>query len=140
MVIYTIHGAMEAALSKTTNFAQKPQLIIGKMLRINVTGVNTPPYYTIPPDNPFVGIPNVQPEIWNLGFRDAWRWSFDKVTGDSWIADVGADSAEEVDFRTPAQAPGSNFGFPCYEANRPFITTGCRSINNYVFPDIQLQS
>ncbi len=118
----------------TTNFAQDGTVFMGKMLRINVTNVTKPPYYTIPASNPFVNSATVRPEIWNLGFRDAWRWSFDRVTGDSWIADVGADSAEEVDFRTPVQAPGSNFGFPCYEANRPFITTGCGNISNYVFP------
>ena len=118
----------------TTNFAQDGQVFMGKMLRINVNNINKPPYYSIPANNPFINNPNVRPEIWNFGFRDAWRWSFDRVTGDSWIADVGADSAEEVDFRTPVQAPASNFGFPCYEANRPFITTGCGNISNYVFP------
>ncbi len=121
--------------ANTTKFAQDGQVLLGKILRLNVTNVNTPPYYTIPPDNPFVNDPNVRDEIWALGLRNAWRWSFDKRTGNMWIADVGGDKWEEIDIKTPAaQKTGLNFGWPCYEANSIFDTTGCKTINNYTFP------
>ena len=117
----------------TTNYAQNGQLFYGKMLRVN-TDVIAAPYYSIPPDNPFVNDPNVLDEIWHSGIRNAWRWSFDRLTGDIWIPDVGDEKWEEVNFKTPAQSPASNFGFPCYEANESFITAGCLGINNYTPP------
>ena len=120
--------------TKTSTFAQDGKVLMGKLLRIDVSNINTPPYYTIPPDNPFIINPNIRDEIWSIGFRNGWRWSFDRLTGDLWIADVGADRWEEVNFRTQAQSRGSNFGFPCYEANAPFVTTKCKGINKYVFP------
>ena len=115
------------------NQAQNGQLFSGKILRLNVNETN-PPYYSIPPDNPFVNDPNVLDEIWALGLRNAWRWSFDRKTGDMWIGDVGQDSIEEIDYRTPAQSAGSNYGWRCYEGNLPYNTTGCANQNTYVFP------
>jgi len=103
------------------------------MLRLNVAMLNAP-YYKIPPDNPFVNDPNVKDEIWALGLRNAWRWSFDRLTGDTWIADVGQDKIEEVDFRTKAEAAGTNYGWRCYEGNSTYNTSGCLSSNNYTFP------
>ncbi|HEX8279651.1 MAG TPA: PQQ-dependent sugar dehydrogenase, partial [Segetibacter sp.] len=73
------------------NNAQNSSLLLGKMLRIDVNNPN-PPYYNIPPDNPFVGSTTTKPEIIALGLRNPWRWSFDKQTGDMWIADVGQDA------------------------------------------------
>ena len=118
----------------TTAFAQDGQSMLGKILRLNVVNVNTPPYYTIPPDNPYVNDPDVLDEIWALGLRNAWRWSFDKRNGNMWLADVGGDHWEEVDFRTPSQSAGTNYGWPCYEGDSTFITTGCKSSSNYSFP------
>ena len=123
--------------SNTTAYAQDGQSFLGKMLRINVLNVNTAPYYTIPPDNPFVNDPNVLDEIWALGLRNGWRWSFDRSTGDMWIGDVGGDNWEEVNYRTPSQSAGSNYGWPCYEGNDTFRITGCGSIGNYMFPIIK---
>lgn len=125
--------------SSTTAYAQDGQSLLGKMLRINVLNVNTAPYYTIPPDNPFVNDANVLDEIWALGLRNGWRWSFDRSTGDLWIGDVGGDNWEEVNYRTPAQSAGSNYGWPCYEGNDTFHTAGCGSIGNYVFPIVKYQ-
>jgi glucose/arabinose dehydrogenase len=90
----------------------------GKILRIGVDGDQFPTdatrNYTVPPDNPYVGIAGVD-EIWAMGFRNPFRASFDRVTGDYWIADVGSASWEEIDFY-PANAPGGkNFGWGCME-------------------------
>src|SRR5215831_16505525 len=85
---------------------QNGQTFYGKMLRLDVD-VKEKPYYTIPPDNPFVNDPNILDEIYHLGLRNPWKWSFDRQTGDMWIGDVGQDSLEEVDFRKPHGA-GAN--------------------------------
>jgi glucose/arabinose dehydrogenase len=69
--------------------------LLGKLLRIDVDAGDP---YAIPPDNPFVGDPGTRPEIWALGLRNPWRFSFDRVTGDLFVADVGQSSREEVDF------------------------------------------
>ena len=70
------------------NLAQNPQSLLGKMLRIDVGG-GAASGYTIPADNPFVGPDGVLDEIWSLGFRNPFRWSFDRELGDLWIGDVG---------------------------------------------------
>jgi len=118
---------------KTTKFAQDGQSLLGKMLRLNVR-VQNAPYYSIPADNPFVNNSAVRDEIWALGLRNIWRWSFDRRTSNLWMADVGGDKWEEVNVRTPGQPTGVNFGWPCYEGNAVFDTTGCGSRANYVFP------
>ncbi|MGH2592301.1 MAG: PQQ-dependent sugar dehydrogenase, partial [Anaerolineae bacterium] len=65
---------------------QSPGTLLGKMLRIDVRGV---PTYTIPPSNPFTQTAGYLPEIWALGLRNPWRFSFDRATGDLYIGDVG---------------------------------------------------
>ena len=123
--------------ANSTKFAQDGQSLLGKILRLNVT-LETAPYYTVPPDNPYVNNPAVKSEIWAFGIRNAWRWSFDRVNNFMWIADVGADKWEEVNVRTAGQQPaGPNFGWPCYEGNARFDTSGCRTKKNYVFPVFQ---
>ena len=82
--------------------------------------IANPPYYSIPPDNPYISNPNVLDEIWALGLRNPWRWSFDKATGDMWIADVGQGSREEVNFRATGSTGGINYGWRCFEG---FIST-----------------
>jgi hypothetical protein len=115
-------------------FSQNGKIDFGKMLRINIK-VKNPPYYSIPPDNPFLNDTSMLPEIWATGLRNAWRWSFDKPNGDMWIADVGQDSIEEVDYRTTAQGLlGSNFGWDCYEGTQFFRKADCSNQNSYVFP------
>ncbi len=68
-----------------SNNAQNGNSLLGKMLRLNV---NTLPY-TIPSDNPYIADPNIADEIWAVGLRNPFRWSFDRANGDMWIADVG---------------------------------------------------
>ena len=70
--------------------AQRDESLLGKMLRIDVDqNVNSPPFYGIPPDNPFAAPGGPLDEIWAKGLRNPWRFSFDRVTGDLWIGDVG---------------------------------------------------
>ncbi|MEP6847110.1 MAG: PQQ-dependent sugar dehydrogenase [Panacibacter sp.] len=119
--------------SKTTKFAQDGKSLLGKMLCLKVM-VKDSPYYSIPADNPFLNRPDIRNEIWAMGLRNAWRWSFDRRNGNMWIADVGGDKWEEVDVRTPKQPTGVNFGWPCYEGNEVFDTSGCANMKRYVFP------
>src|SRR5215471_482981 len=86
------------------NRSQDPTQLFGKMLRIDPLGGNP---YRIPPDNPFLADPNYRQEIWAIGLRNPYRWSFDRQTGDQWIADVGQNLWEEVDFE-PAGLGGEN--------------------------------
>lgn len=119
------------------NNAQNGKSFFGKILRINVDNFDTPPYYTIPADNPFINNPDYIPEVFALGFRNPWRWSFDRETGDMWIADVGQDSIEEVDYGKQEDIKGSNFGWHCYEADAPYNLDGCGSMSNFTFPIFQ---
>lgn len=98
------------------NAAQNPKSPLGKMLRIDVENAGDKPY-RVPEDNPFVGQDGVLPEIWHLGLRNPWRWSFDRKTNDMWIADVGQNLWEEVNF-VPAGTKGLNFGWRRYESFR----------------------
>lgn len=115
------------------NYAQRLNQLLGKMLRLDVSGV---PTYTIPADNPFVDAATVadpdgapvtpRPEIWSYGWRNPWRWSFDRETGDMLIADVGQGSWEEVNFAPAASAGGENYGWRIMEGSHCFApATGC---------------
>jgi len=116
------------------NFAQNPQSLLGKMLRLNVSG-NTG--YIVPTSNPFVDPnDNVLDEIWSLGLRNPWRWSFDALTGDMWIADVGQQLFEEVNFQPASSLGGENYGWKRFEANNIYSsgTTITISATNIVYP------
>lgn len=91
--------------------AQNPSSLLGKILRIDVDGGEP---YTIPEDNPFVADSSYAPEIWALGVRNPWRFSFDALTGDLYIADVGQNQWEEVNFQ-PAGLGGINYGWNIME-------------------------
>ena len=104
---------------------------LGKMLRIDVDNGNP---YAIPADNPFVNDPSTLDEIWALGLRNAWRFSFDQVTGDVWIGDVGQSKWEEIDFQPASSQGGENYGWRCYEADEDFNTSGCDPIGTMTFP------
>ena len=93
--------------------AQDLSALHGKILRIDVDG-GVP--FTIPSDNPFVGTEFCE-EIWAYGLRNPWRCSFDRVTGDLWIGDVGQLTWEEVDFQHAMSKGGENYGWPCREGN-----------------------
>lgn len=94
--------------------------ILGKIIRIDIDSVTDDKLYSIPEDNPFIDDPNAVPEIWAYGLRNVWRFSFDSATGDAYIADVGQNIWEEVNF-LPADAPaGANFGWNIFEASVPY--------------------
>lgn len=108
--------------------------LLGKILRIDVDGNNSSNgQYGIPPTNPFVGITG-DDEIWAYGVRNPWRNAFDRETGDLWIADVGQNAWEEINFQPASSTGGENYGWRCYEGNVAFNTTGCGPSSNYVFP------
>lgn len=107
---------------------QNPQTLLGKMLRIDVMSDPTQPY-TIPADNPWVTAQwngqTVRGEIWALGLRNPWRYSFDAATNDLWIADVGQNTWEEVNFVAAGSAGGLNFGWPIMEGLHCFQQAEC---------------
>ena len=106
---------------------QNGKTLLGAMLRLDVDG-EAP--YTVPGTNPFVGRPDVRDEIWALGLRNPWRYSFDRLTGDLFIADVGQNQFEEVNFQPTGSAGGHNYGWPmmegrhCYLASQPCERVG----------------
>ncbi len=95
------------------NNAQDTQSLLGKMLRIDVSKASEAEPYTIPSDNPNFG-DDAKPELWAVGLRNPWRYSFDRETGDLYIADVGQNAYEEVNFQ-PAGAGGLNYGWKLRE-------------------------
>ncbi|WP_019988653.1 PQQ-dependent sugar dehydrogenase [Rudanella lutea] len=120
------------SIGDPNGYAQNPRSPFGKLFRIDVDKGNP---YAIPPGNPFT-TPNdsIPDELYAVGLRNPWRWSFDRLTGDLWIADVGQDGWEEVNF-TPAGATApQNYGWRCYEGNVPYVTTGCSATTTYAMP------
>ncbi len=107
------------------NLAQNLNSLLGKMIRINVNNFDTPPYYTVPTDNPLVGTPNTQPEIYGWGLRNPWRWNFDRQTGDMWVADVGQGAWEEVNYIPAASTSAINYGWRCYEGSNSYDLSQC---------------
>jgi len=112
------------------NRAQDMTSLLGKILRIDVNG---DPYAT-PPHNPFVDDPDARDEIWASGMRNPWRFSFDRETGDLWIADVGQNEYEEVNFEPAESGGGLDYGWRCYEGNHEYNTNGCQNQGSYTFP------
>jgi glucose/arabinose dehydrogenase len=101
--------------------AQRLNTLLGKILRINPVQ-NAYAGYSIPANNPFVGVPGAKGEIWMYGLRNPWRLSFDKQTADTWIGDVGQSQWEEIDF-APALQSGINWGWNKREGAHPFSGT-----------------
>ncbi len=97
--------------------AQDLSEVLGSILRLDVQ-IGTS--YTVPADNPFVGQAGIQPEIWSYGLRNPWRFSFDRATGDLYIADVGQDQVEEVDVAPAGEGAGRgvNYGWDLMEGSR----------------------
>ena len=99
--------------------AQALGSLLGKMLRISPRPSGDDPY-GIPPDNPFVDRDGARPEIWALGLRNPWRYSFDRETGDLWIGDVGQNAREEIDVLPADARAGANLGWDRLEGSLPF--------------------
>ena len=95
---------------------QDPENLLGAMLRLDVDGGSP---YAIPSDNPYVGKAG-EDEIWAIGLRNPWRFSFDRETGDLYIGDVGQNAWEEISYQRAGTAGGTNFGWDCYEGTHPY--------------------
>ena len=110
------------------NRAQSTGTLLGKMLRINVNGTTSTRNYLIPSTNPYVGRTG-RDEIWQIGLRNPWRFSFDRVTGDLWIGDVGQSRYEEIDRAirtTSGPGRGINWGWRVLEGRHCYNpSTGC---------------
>lgn len=110
--------------------AQNLELLLGKLLRIDVDHEEDGRAYAIPRDNPFRGQAGARPEIWAYGLRNPWRFSFDRLTGDLWVADVGQDRVEEVDI----VQRGKNYGWNIYEGFEPFSNQYRKEGRTYTMP------
>ena len=107
--------------------------LLGKMLRIDVQGPPSPSgetcglvaHYAVPEDNPFRSGRGSCDEIWAYGLRNPWRWSFDRLTGDLFIGDVGQDLWEEVDFQPASSKGGEFYGWSCMEGSHRYDESRC---------------
>ncbi len=105
---------------------QNKNTVLAKVLRIDISNSSVRQPYKIPTTNPFYGQSGVKPEIWAYGVRNPWRSSFDRITGDLWIADVGQGAVEEVDFQTAKAAGGNNYGWNIMEGTACYNpASGC---------------
>jgi len=111
------------------NNAQNLNVLLGKILRIDINTPSGGNNYSIPPSNPYA-TGGGAPEIFAVGMRNPWRFSRDPVTGTIYCGDVGQDAVEEVD----TLSVGKNYGWRCYEGNSVFNTSGCQPISAYTFP------
>lgn len=115
------------------NRAQNLDLLLGKILRIDVDSGSP---YSIPADNPFANGGGA-PEIWALGVRNVWRFSFDRATGDLYLGDVGQNRWEEVDFQPADSSGGENYGWRPYEADTPY--SGENAPDDMVLPVLKYE-
>jgi glucose/arabinose dehydrogenase len=108
--------------------AQSSTSLLGKLLRIDVDHhSDSAPFYAVPLDNPFLVSGGAPPEAWAKGLRNPWRFSFDRLTGDLVIGDVGQDAREEIDFQPAGSAGGQNYGWKVMEGTICGVggTSGC---------------
>lgn len=113
--------------------AQDPSTLLGNLLRLDVEAGAL--LYQVPPDNPFVADPVARNEIWATGLRNPWRFSFDRLTGDLYIGDVGQGSVEEIDFQAATTVGGANYGWNILEGPDCFNPAeGCVTPSGYVPP------
>lgn len=118
----------------TIDTANPTRVFLGKMLRIDVNGTNGALNYSIPSTNPYVGQAGKE-EIWARGLRNPWKFSFNRLNGDLWIADVGQQNAEEINkTASPLPNTGLNYGWRCYEGNLSYNTSGCVAQNTMIAP------
>jgi glucose/arabinose dehydrogenase len=148
-MLYVAFGDGGSARRDDDGRSQSLADLYGSLLRVDVSSGSA---YTVPGDNPFVGRPGAQPEIWSYGLRNPWRFSFDRATGDLYIADVGQSDWEEINRARAADGGGgaANYGWSlmegpdCVQADcdqagltLPTVTydhgTGCSVIGGYVY-------
>lgn len=117
--------------------AQNPAVLLGKLLRLDVES-GSPLTYTVPATNPYTQTAGYRPELWALGLRNPWRFSFDRQTGDLYIADVGQGNWEEVNVQSAASPGGENYGWDILEGthcHEPSV--GCTPPSGYVAPVVE---
>jgi glucose/arabinose dehydrogenase len=105
------------------NHGQNPGTLLGTLLRLDVDFNEDG--YAIPANNPFIGFDSRRSEIWAYGLRNPWRFSFDRLTGDLYIADVGQNIWEEVNFQPAGSPGGENYGWNVMEGTHCFLTENC---------------
>jgi len=105
---------------------QNKNTFLAKILRIDVSNSSVRQPYKTPTTNPFYGVSGVKQETWAYGLRNPWRSSFDRITGDLWIADVGQAAVEEIDFQAANAAGGNNYGWNIMEGTACYNpASGC---------------
>jgi glucose/arabinose dehydrogenase len=104
------------------NHGQNPSTLLGTLLRIDV---NVEDGYSIPPDNPFIEDPSILDEIWAIGLRNPWRFSFDRVSGALYLSDVGQSRWEEINFEASHSGGGGNYGWNVTEGDHCFTSDSC---------------
>ena len=128
------------------NNAQNLKSMLGKLLRIDVNNATVTNPYAIPSDNPFIGNSNANDEIWAYGLRNPWKFTFDRSTNDLWIADVGQNAREEINFTVStetdlsSETAGLNYGWRCYEGNlegAAFDIQECSNLDTLIFPEFE---
>jgi hypothetical protein len=110
--------------------------LFGTILRIDIDNTSGENNYAIPADNPFVSNGAASDEIWAYGLRNPWRFSFDSLNNNLWIADVGSQTIEEINMISSSTS-GTNFGWPCYEGSSEYDLTDCPAMNTLTFPIAQ---
>ncbi|HYB54468.1 MAG TPA: PQQ-dependent sugar dehydrogenase, partial [Thermoanaerobaculia bacterium] len=114
--------------SQIVSNGQADDSSLGKILRLDVdTNAASPPFYTVPPSNPFVGAEPPLDEVWAKGLRDPWRFSFDRDTGDLYIGDVGQTARQEIDFQPHLSRGGENYGWDVMEGSLARTGSGFES-------------
>src|SRR5688572_24974038 len=119
------------------NRAQNLGSLLGKMLRIDVDREEGSRRYGIPASNPFVGVYAARGEIWALGLRNPWRFTFDRLTGDMFIGDVGQGEIEEIDFQPGTSPGGENYGWRRMEGTHCYNPSSNCNPGNLVLPILE---
>ncbi|MDW8291861.1 MAG: PQQ-dependent sugar dehydrogenase [Anaerolineae bacterium] len=114
------------------NAGQDVRTLLGKLLRIDVSNSSPSEPYRIPADNPDFG-PNSRRELWAIGLRNPWRFSFDRLTGDLYIADVGQNRYEEINFQPATSRGGENYGWRLREGFAPFRGNGVEGLTDPIW-------
>ena len=126
--------AQNMSLTNANVTSNPTRIYLGKMLRIDVDNPEAPLNYGIPATNPYASEAGKR-EIWATGLRNPWKFSFNRLNGDLWIADVGQNEVEEINkITSPLPNTGLNFGWRCYEGTVAFNTSGCAAQSTMVAP------
>ena len=110
-------GNTDFFLNGNNNYAQDTGSLLGKILRLDVNSTSPGLNYAIPATNPYANTPGARGEVWASGLRNPWRASFDRKTGDLYIADVGENAFEEINFQKAGSPGGANYGWKYLEGS-----------------------